>query len=254
MLIISLFLLSSLAAQQQETYTYYYLQSYPETVKQGIASPLKWQGKDWLAAGTIALSAGALYLADEEIRDFFRRNQNGVGDALTDWSIKYAEYDRIATGLGISIVGGYLLKNEKLMDTGLMSLKSIVLASMATQGLKAVTNRGRPYLELGNEFGQDSGLSEELDSFPSGHTTVLWSMAPIIASQYKDRPWTPYSAYLIAIVGSLSRIYTDDHWASDVLVGAVIGYSSARLVQSSTPKVQLGIMPNLKGLGVAYRF
>lgn len=251
---ITFLLLTSLWAEARETYTFYYLQSYPETVGKGISAPLKWQGKDWLTAGSIVLSAGALYLADEEISDFFRRNQNGVADALTDWSIKYAEYGRIVPGLGISIVGGYLLKNEKLMNTGLLSLKSLVLASAATQSLKMVSGRARPNAELGNEFWQDDELYDELDSFPSGHTTVLWSIAPIIASQYRDRPWTPYSAYLIAIVGSLSRIYTNEHWASDVLAGAVIGYTSARLVQSSTPRVQVTPLPNIKGMGLAYQF
>lgn len=247
-------LVSFLWAQEQETYTLYYLQSYPETVGKGIAAPLKWQGKDWLIAGTIVLSAGALYFADAEIRDFFRRNQNGAGDVLTDWSVKYAEYGRIAPGLGISIVGGYLLKNEKLMNTGLLSLKSMVLATAATQSLKMATGRARPNAGLGNEFWQDDDLYDELDSFPSGHTTVLWSIAPIVASQYRNIPWMPSCAYLMAILGSLSRIYTDAHWASDVLVGAVIGYTSACLVQSSTPRVQITPMPGIKGMGLAYQF
>ena len=126
-------------------------------------------------------------------------------------------------------------------------MKSFVLSSVICQGLKLATQRNRPSEGLGKKFWQESKISFDNDSFPSGHSTVVWSIAPILADQYQESNWIPPVSYGIATLTSLSRIYNDEHWASDVLAGAAIGYFSAKLVSTSTP-LDISTIPLFTGL------
>lgn len=65
-------------------------------------------------------------------------------------------------------------------------------------------------------------------SFPSGHTTVAFALASTVAAETSRL--RPGSTWLVAplVYGSatlvgVSRLYHDDHWASDVTLAAGIG-------------------------------
>jgi membrane-associated phospholipid phosphatase len=67
-------------------------------------------------------------------------------------------------------------------------------------------------------------------SFPSGHTTVAFAAATVFAMEYKDRPLVPFIAYSAATLIGLSRITENKHWATDVFVGAGLGFLTGRQV------------------------
>ncbi|MDD4676469.1 MAG: phosphatase PAP2 family protein [Candidatus Cloacimonetes bacterium] len=255
LIIITFLVLSSMLwAEEQPSYAYKYLASYPQTARQAITAPLSWQGGDWLKAGAVVLSAGALYLADEDIQHYSQNSRNDGTDRLMNIASNFGEYRIVAPALGIGILGAYLQNDKKALDTGLLSMKSFVLSSVICQGLKLATQRNRPSEGLGKKFWQESKISFDNDSFPSGHSTVVWSIAPILADQYQESNWIPPVSYGIATLTSLSRIYNDEHWASDVLAGAAIGYFSAKLVSTSTPRLILAINPAIHRAGFSYKF
>jgi membrane-associated PAP2 superfamily phosphatase len=68
------------------------------------------------------------------------------------------------------------------------------------------------------------------ESFPSGHTTVAFAAATVFAMEYKNIPIVPIIAYSAATSIGLSRIIQNQHWISDVLVGAALGFLSGRQV------------------------
>lgn len=70
-------------------------------------------------------------------------------------------------------------------------------------------------------------------SFPSGHTTVAFSLATMIAQEYPKPIIIPILAYGFATCTALGRINGNYHWASDVLMGASIGYFTSKLVFNS---------------------
>lgn len=200
------------------------------------------------------MAAGSLYLADQEIRKI-------VQDHRTDWAYatmngvgQFGEGKYLFPAVGTTILAGYFAGSEKTANTGLLCLKSMILASSATQALKLATQRSRPDEENGGIFWPESSFSLSNDSFPSGHSTLVWSVAPILAEQYSDHAWVPPLVYGLAILTSSSRVYKDHHWSSDVFCGALIGYISASITLKSTPRLAVSPAPELNGLSFRYDF
>ncbi|MFA7224211.1 MAG: hypothetical protein WC094_05540, partial [Candidatus Cloacimonas sp.] len=106
LIIITFLVLSSMLwAEEQPSYAYKYLASYPQTARQAITAPLSWQGGDWLKAGAVVLSAGALYLADEDIQHYSQNSRNDGTDRLMNIASNFGEYRIVAPALGIGILG-----------------------------------------------------------------------------------------------------------------------------------------------------
>ena len=63
---------------------------------------------------------------------------------------------------------------------------------------------------------------------PSGHTIAAFSIATVVARRYRKHRWVPFVAYGLAGVVGFSRMTLSAHFASDVFMGASLGYSISR--------------------------
>lgn len=241
------------AVEADGNYWQAYALSYPRTAFEAASAPLKWETGEWLAAGGVLLVGGAFYACDEELRDVFQRNRNEASDDVSSAFKQFGEGKYIFPTILATTLGGWLGGSEKTMDTGLLCLKSFILAEGVTQGLKIATQRQRPCAELGKEFWNEPELSFDR-SFPSGHATMVWCLAPILDDQYRETGWIGPTAYGIAVLTSYSRLNDDRHWASDVFASAVIGYVSARLVLGDTPRLEVSPAPGIGGISFSHRF
>ena len=235
-------------AEQQASYALRYLASYPHTVAEGAKAPLSWDGSDWLSASALVLATASLYLVDEEIRDYVQEQRNDSSDIVMTAAKQFGEGIYVLPALGFTVLGGYLTDSKTTMDTGLLGLKSFVLSQCVTQTLKLGTQRRRPSSGKGKEFWAEGGFERKHDSFPSGHSTIVWSLAPILAHQYAEQRWVAPVVYSIATLTSISRVHDNNHWSSDVFAGAVIGYLGAKLTLADSPRLQLLPNPELSGL------
>lgn len=114
---------------------------------------------------------------------------------------------------------------------GLHATEAVVIAVAVTYLAKGVAGRARPAADPDHPFdlGFGRGFGDNrYQSFPSGHTTAAFATAAAIGSEVGHlRPdlRIPIGSVLFAaasLVG-ISRMYHNEHWASDVLVGAAIG-------------------------------
>lgn len=239
---------------QQQKYVSAYLNSYPQTVLNAAEAPAHWQTEDWFkVAGIVGIGTG-LYLYDEDINGWVLDNRSAFSRDLCAVGNQFGDGKYTLPAIGATVLGGYLFDSDKTMDTGLLSLKSFLLANGVTTSLKFATQRRRPLREKGKQFWNGSGFSFSRDSFPSGHTTVVWSVAPVLAAQYKDQIWVTPLVYSIAGLTSYSRMHDNKHWASDVFTGAVIGYVTADLTLKSTPRLAVYPDAQLKGVSLSYKF
>ena len=121
--------------------------------------------------------------------------------------------------------------NPELTDLGLDTGYAIIAAGVVTVGVKLLTGRGRPHFspEEPHNFGLGRGLAgDEYQSFPSAHTAAAFAAASVLAGHSRGEDaiaprWLGPLAYSSAGIAGLSRLYHEEHWLTDVLVGAILG-------------------------------
>jgi hypothetical protein len=130
----------------------------------------------------------------------------------------------MAGGAGGLYVLGLMTHNEHQRETGFLSGEAAIDALAVVEALKFSTRRQRPF--QGNGTGPFwSGGS----SFPSEHAAAAFSIAGIVAHEYPSS-FVRFMSYGLATVIGASRINAKQHFPSDVLVGAAIGYLTSEYV------------------------
>lgn len=229
-------------------------------LKQQVTGPFNASKKSWIKAGQFALVTGALFFADESIQKqaVKLRNNSGivrnVSGFVTDFGGLYEGYT-----LASLAAYGFLFKDEKIQTTTLLATQAYITGASVMTIVKYLTGRQRP-----SYYGTDTIEAEPIfhgpfspkgrsyngkhisSSFPSGHSTVAFAAATVFAMEYKDKPWVPVLAYSAASLISLSRITENKHWATDVLVGAGLGYLSGRQVVNNYHRYAKLKAPNQK--------
>lgn len=99
----------------------------------------------------------------------------------------------------------------------------LVLVIAVTQGLKYAIDRPRPCDVLADAHLLSPGacLAELDPAFPSGHTSRIFAVAMLLAMHFKAP--VKASAFGLAVLVGLSRIYLGLHWPTDVVGGALVG-------------------------------
>ncbi|MBI5238068.1 MAG: phosphatase PAP2 family protein [Deltaproteobacteria bacterium] len=202
------------------------LYSLPKDLKDGFAyivsAPSRLDKKSAAITLGIIGAGAAVYTQDAKIREFFQRRKGEAADNISSVAEK--------SGNGVYDIGflalyggsGFLTDNEKMQDTALHSFEAFVVANTFGAAIKAAAGRSRPELNEGSGKFSPASFDSDHTSFPSGHTVSAFSIASVFAGEY-DSPWVGRAAYGIASMAALQRIYSDNHWASDVFAGAVLG-------------------------------
>jgi membrane-associated phospholipid phosphatase len=119
---------------------------------------------------------------------------------------------------GLYLVGVFS-DNAKARETGLLGAEALVDGLVLFEGLKLATQRERPTVGDGHGHFFSGG-----DSFPSGHAMESFALASVIAHEYRNKKIVPVLAYGLAALVSVSRLSGRQHFASDVVVGGVMGW------------------------------
>ena len=134
---------------------------------------------------------------------------------------------------------GRLAGKRTVASVGLHASEALLLSAAATELVKGVAGRNRPYLPSpdADDFTPLHGFTGAgHTSFPSGHTSAAFAVASVVAQEgtvhwpHAARFVTPASYGLATLVG-VSRLYKDRHWTSDVLMGAIVGEYSGLVVE-----------------------
>ena len=133
-----------------------------------------------------------------------------------------------ATKLGDGLFTGSIaisIPDSKLQNH---AIKTQIIASVSTNLLKLLIGRQRPSVEKPDPLNfKPLNLNSSYHSMPSGHTSATFALAASIGETCEDYKFLSYS---LAVLVGISRIYLDNHWTSDVLAGAAVGYLSAKFV------------------------
>lgn len=193
-----------------------------------LSSPLRWNSGDWLtfgAAGTGTIAASGLDIDGRMVMQRSRSSHNGD-------LAKAAEQYGVGLNMILVSAGGYVaglaLDSRWVRQTSLLAGSAILIAAAVSTVSKVVIGRARPYTGKGHmTFRPFSFPVEDYASFPSGHTIVAFAFSGVLAARL-DNAWATAGLYALAASTGLSRMYTDEHWFSDVVFGAVISVSVSR--------------------------
>ena len=241
-----------------------------DDIKQQVTSPFRATSSDWLKIGGFGvLTAACALFVDKPLNRVtldIRSKSSGVvsiSSYVTDFGGLYEVYTLTALA-----AYGYIFKNEKTKNATFLATQAYLSAAAIETSLKYLTGRQRPsyndpvtgmnsptwhgpFYEFKKGSTGSKPPSNAFTSFPSGHTTVAFAAATVFAMEYKDIKYVPILAYSAATLIGLSRLVQNAHWASDVLVGAVLGYLSGRQVVNNYhrySKIQSGILKKKNSL------
>lgn len=210
-----------------------WLMTIPQGVWGVVKRPFDLSDDALIQNALVAGGLGALFLLDEEIQDIVLDIRN-VDDTREDTGSQGPSDIRelgdlyvLTPALGVTYLAGEISGSSRLRRTGLLGLQSLWTAAVTTEGLKYVFGRTRP---ADTQNGHRWAPFSEKNAFPSGHATQSFAVATVVAHEFGDIPWVPWAAYGLAGAVSLSRVYDNRHWASDVFAGAAIGYGVGRMI------------------------
>ncbi|MEN6309500.1 MAG: phosphatase PAP2 family protein [Anaerohalosphaeraceae bacterium] len=207
-----------------------YFRSYAADAGYVLRAPTRWNAADWRQALLLSGAALTLYHNDEKIEHWAQRQRNSTSNQVSGWVRHCGDVRCIAPALGLTYAAGKHNDNDRLTRTALLGMESLVIADGITGSLKLLTHRHRPSTGDPYNTWDGPGFHNPNDSFASGHATSAFAVATVIATEYQGKRGVPQMAYGLAALTSLSRVNDNQHWASDVFAGSVIGYYTAKLV------------------------
>lgn len=166
-------------------------------------------GKTWegyVILGSGAALSGLAVMADKPVREFMTQKTYLPHwlDAVTD---SYVDH---YWAFGVSALGalGYGMKTGNYGESFRYWAAANIGTVALTYALKYGVGRLRP-----NE--------KDHKSFPSGHSSVAFATATMYQMWYGAAGGIP--AYAFAVITAFQRLDDDQHWFSDVIMGAAIG-------------------------------
>lgn len=117
-----------------------------------------------------------------------------------------------------------------------LALNLCGLKSRHSTGRLAMLEGGSYLIGAGwlNAFKYEIGIQRPdntaFNSFPSGHTFVVFTGAEILRREFgEEYPWIAVAGYTVAVIVGAMRIYNNRHWLGDVCAGAGLGILSTTL-------------------------
>ncbi len=190
---------------------------------------LRWADGSWLFP--LAAATAGFMASDRAVPPALSTNPNNWNRYVK--VSDYGVYAMMGAGGGL-YVWGKLTHNDHQRETGILAGEALADGFAVDTALKYAFGRQRPYQGQGQGNWFDGGVS-----FPSGHSTAVWSMASVIAHEYPG-PLTQLSVYGLATAVSASRELGKQHFPSDVLVGAAMGWLIGRQVYRAHHDPELG--------------
>lgn len=190
--------------------------------------------------GAFSLAAAAVVPADREMQRVMQRDWVQQSSLFSHAASVFNAYGSPGVVLGGAALyaTGWATGRPDLARLGLRAGEAVALSGVVTGGIKGFAGRARPYAspQHPGDWRLLSGTHDGArQSFPSGHTTAVFALATALDRELRlSHPdaarWVGPALYGAAALTGLARMYSNDHWASDVVMGAGIGIVSGLVV------------------------
>jgi hypothetical protein len=215
-----------------------------------FTAPLHWDTHDWMNAGGTLLAVIAARGVDSDVRDHFvdsdepltTTDDNGARDFLP----------------AVLMIGGtWLFAGVLDSDAGYRELGSMLEAGTLTGASTALLRWGLGR-ERPNETDDPDRWFSGGDAMPSLHVSTTFAVGTVFAESGSDdyRWLRRVLGYGSASAVAYLRVKDNQHWTSDAVAGAALGYFSATFVMhrrdAGASHSALTLMPQDGGLVLSY--
>lgn len=226
----------------------------------------------WYLLGAVA-ATGVTAIFDERVARWARSPSVQGDSSRHDFVNSLTVVNEVPLTLGaLATYGvGRIAGWGVVADVGAHWTESLVSTVVLDETLRIAFGRIRPRSSPDNafEFRPGTGLTHfDHRSFPSLHSAVAFATAAAFSQEMRirDAPARVYlepALYAAALIPGFTRIYLDQHWASDIVAGGALGaYLGTRVVQFAhgrktfVDRVLLGtrLMPTANGVAIGWSF
>jgi membrane-associated phospholipid phosphatase len=219
-------------------------------------SPLQYNSKDWITFSSVVGLTALATLADKEVKRFSQKKRSNFANSLFNID-KYYRLDYAAGSMILLYGYGLIDENNKVRKLAVKLVEATALASSITLISKITIGRARPFLNKDVYYTNSLNIKDDYNSFPSEHTTLAFAYSTVMANEIDNVFWK-VGWYSAASLVGYARIYHNQHWFSDVLMGAAIGYFSGEFVSSynslEEEHTQIKLFPAPNGIAVQIIF
>jgi membrane-associated phospholipid phosphatase len=209
--------------------------------------------RDALLAGGFLIAGRLVYPLDEYYAQRLQDSSTQANSRLRTLSTLVTTTvapGSLYIGGGMYVVGR-LAKNRKLASLGLHGTEALLVGEAVAVVIKNVVGRQRPYVTPRNsrsyQLFRGFGGGGDYRSFPSGHTVAAFAAAAAVTAETsRNAPSTTWIVapvmYGGAALAGMSRMYNNQHWASDVVIGAAIGtFAGLKIVRFHDSRPRSGV-------------
>jgi membrane-associated phospholipid phosphatase len=206
------------------------------------------RGRDLALLGGATLGTAALSVFDVRIARYFGdstfHERHHVVDRTSKRTSAVTETALMIAGGSVWALGR-LSHSDATADVAFHTFESVASGAMVIQLVRGVLGRARPYVidEVGEKRDGDpydfeffhGFTSFNYRSFPSMHAMASFAAATALSQEMRQRS-TPHRhvmssmLYVAATASPLARMYLDEHWTSDVALGAFLGVFAGQKV------------------------
>jgi len=212
-----------------------------------------WQKEEILMMLMMGSGAVTSFFFDQQLRNYTQNKIYSGSNVMSNVLYQVGDQKSVYRAVLILYSWNTIKQDSYLHETLFLSLESLVITQFITELAKKTAKRARPRHSPDDPF----NFGKKGASFFSGHSSGVWAYLTVIGSRYEEYQWV-LSSFAGGV--SLSRVYEDAHWTSDVLFGALVGYAVGRYTAKSNFRYadRLNIIPYLnldeEWVLVQYRF
>jgi len=198
--------------------------------------------KDLVYSGIALAGSAALSVFDVRIRNWSQSSSVQGSESREENVEVFTKVNELPLTLAaLATYGvGRVSHNNTIIDVGMHFSEAMILTVAVSEVIRTPVGRTRPRSSPDNQydFHFGGGFSHfDQRSYPSLHASAAFAAASVLSGELKLR--NPNAAkyvtpvlYAAATVPGFTRIYLDQHWASDILSGTFVGVLlGSRVVQ-----------------------
>lgn len=232
-------------------------------------APFHASGRDWALTAAAFGAFGVSMLADQSVSDWAIRNRDSrffraIAPVRQGGKLFLGKY--VVPPVAAVYVIGLAIGNQDVRDAVTGCMTSWGAQSVVRKIVYNVVGRARPDTMPNNpqHWTFAPGGNWEMHSFPAGHMANAVSCAAFWNKRFRLGIVGPVAYALAGAVG-IGRFADGAHWASDTVLGAILGYAVAKEVArrslerqyargSSSPQLYMSPASAGYDLGVRWSF